>query len=124
MDILQSQRVAVTARYRDAGFTRFGVYSDDLQDELIIAVANKHSVFEIDWKNFNKPTLINKYSLMANSYVKQVFLNDKYLVVQSTAMGSNATNPEFEVDYTWVFSKGSRTYLNAYHVINHNSSVV
>lgn len=95
LDILQSQRVSVTARYRDAGFTRFGVYSDDLQDELIIAVANKHSVFEIDWKNFNKPILINKYSLMANSDVKQVFLNDRYLVVQSTAMGSNATNPQF-----------------------------
>jgi hypothetical protein len=95
LDILQSQRVAITARYRDAGFTRFGVYSDDLQDELILAVANKHSVFEIDWKNFNKPTLINKYSLMSNSDVKQVFLNDRYLIVQSTAMATNSTNPSF-----------------------------
>lgn len=32
LDILQSQRVAITGRYRDFGFTRFAVYSDDLQD--------------------------------------------------------------------------------------------
>lgn len=45
LDILQSQRVAITGRYRDYGFVKFGVYSDDLQDQLIIALANKHSVY-------------------------------------------------------------------------------
>jgi hypothetical protein len=72
----------------------------------------------------SKPTLINKYSLMENSRIKQIFLNDQYLIVQSAADAFNATHPKFEIDYTWVFSKGSRTYLNAYHVINHNSSIV
>ena len=71
-----------------------------------------------------KPRLINKYSLMDNSRVKQVALNDRYLMVQSAADGSNATHPKFEIDYTWIFTKGSRTYLNAYHVIDHNSSKV
>lgn len=124
IDILQSQRVEVTGRYRDFGFTKFAVYSDDYQDELIIAVANKHSVYEIDWHVLTKPVLINKYSLMENSNVKQVFMNDRYLIVQSSADAYNATNPKFPIDYTWVFTKGSRTYLNAYHVINHNSSIV
>jgi hypothetical protein len=124
MNILQSQRVEVTGRYRDAGFVKFGVYSDNLQDQLVIALANKHSVYEIDWHIMSKPTLINKYSLMENSNIKQIFLNDRYLIVQSAADAYNATNPKFEIDYTWVFSKGSRTYLNAYHVINHNSSIV
>lgn len=27
-------------------------------------------------------------------------------------------------EYTWVFTKGARTYLNAYHVIDHSSSMV
>jgi hypothetical protein len=45
LDILQSQRVAITARYRDFGFYKFGVYSDDLENELIIALSNKHSVY-------------------------------------------------------------------------------
>lgn len=61
---------------------------------------------------------------MESSRIKQIFLNDRYLIVQSAADAYNSTNPKFEIDYTWIFSKGSRTYLNAYHVINHNSSIV
>lgn len=95
LDILQSQRVEVTGRYRDFGFTKFAVYSDDYQDELIIALANKHSVYEIDWHVLTKPVLINKYSLMENSNVKQIFMNDLYLIVQSSADAYNATNPKF-----------------------------
>lgn len=124
LDILQSQRVAITGRYRENGFYKFGVYSDDLQDECIIALANKHTVYEIDWHQISKPTLINKYSLMENSTIKQILLNDNYLFVQSSAMAKNDTNPSFEIDYTWIFTKGSRTYLNAYHIIDHNSSIV
>lgn len=81
-------------------------------------------MYEIDWHVLTKPVLINKYSLMENSNVKQIFMNDRYLIVQSSADAYNSTNPKFEIDYTWVFTKGSRTYLNAYHVINHNSSIV
>lgn len=61
---------------------------------------------------------------MENSTVKQIFLNDLYLIVQSSADAYNSTNPKFEVDYTWIFSRGTKSYLNAYHVINHNSSQV
>lgn len=61
---------------------------------------------------------------MENSAVTQIFLNDRYVVVQSAADAYNATNPQFELDNTWIFSKGSRTYLNAYYVIGHDSSNV
>ena len=124
LDILQSQRIAITGRYRDFGFNKFGVYSDDLENEVIIALSNKHSVYEIDWKDISRPLLINKYSLMENSTVKNLLLNDQYLIVQSSAEAYNSTNPKFNIDYTWVFSKGSRTYLNAYYTIEHNSSIV
>jgi hypothetical protein len=30
LDILQSQRIAITGNYKDNGFVRFGVYSNDL----------------------------------------------------------------------------------------------
>ena len=91
LDILKSQRVAITGRYRDKGFVRFGVYSDDYEDECIIALANKHTVYEIDWHKVTQPTLINKYSLMENSTIKQVLLNDRYLFVQSSAQTKNET---------------------------------
>jgi hypothetical protein len=90
----------------------------------MIALANEHNVYEINWQNTMKPLLVNKYSLMEGSKVKQVILTDRYLIVQSVAFGSNETNPKFEIDYTWIFTKGSRTYMNAYHVINHKNSVV
>jgi hypothetical protein len=124
LDILQSQKIQIKGTYKDYGFEKFGVYSDDLQDEVLIALSNKHSIYEIDWHSPRNPVLINKYSLMENSKVKQLFINDQYVIVQSTADAYNSTKPKFEIDYTWIFTKGSRTYTNAYHVINHNSSIV
>ena len=50
-------------------------------------------------------------------------LNDEYIFVQSSSKVENETNA-IHYDYTWIFSKGSRTYLNAYHIINHESSNV
>lgn len=95
LDIRQSQHLEVTAVYRDFGFSKFSVYSDDYDNEVIIALANNHAVYEIDWKNTIEPKLINKYSLMENSKVNQVELNDEYLVVQSFAFASNETSPIF-----------------------------
>lgn len=69
--------------------------------------------------------MINKYSLMEHSHVKQVIINDQFVVVQSAANATSDEKPKgFEIDYTWVFSRGARTYTNAYAVINHNSSKV
>ena len=124
LDILQSQRVAITGRYRDYGFEKFSVYSDDYQDECIIALANKHTVYEIDWHKISQPKLLYKYSLMENSKVRQVMLNDDYIFVQSSAEVETKDLGSVHYDYTWVFSKGSRTYLNAYHVIDHPTSNV
>lgn len=68
--------------------------------------------------------MVNKYSLMEHSHIKQLIINDLFVLVQSAANATNDTNPNFEVDYTWIFSRGARTYTNAYAVINHNSSKV
>lgn len=124
LDVMQNQDVRITGRYDKEGFYRFGIYSDDLENELIIALSNSHAVYEIDWSNTNDPVILNKYSLMEHSHVRFITLNDRYLLVQSAANGTNNMNADVEVDYTWVFTKASRTYMNAYHVINHNSSKV
>jgi hypothetical protein len=39
--------------------------------------------------------MINKYSLMEHSRVKQLIINDLFVVVQSTANATNDTNPNF-----------------------------
>lgn len=50
-------------------------------------------------------------------------MNDRFLIVQSAVNATNSTG-DYEMDYTWIFNKGARTYMNAYHVVNHNSSKV
>jgi hypothetical protein len=61
---------------------------------------------------------------MEHSHIRTLLINDLFVIVQSAANASNSTIPNFEVDYTWIFSKGSRTYTNAYAIINHRSNRV
>jgi hypothetical protein len=68
--------------------------------------------------------VVNKYSIPSDSQVRDIKINDKYVVVQAKANVTNSNNSNYEVDYTWIFTKGSRTYMNAYQVIQHNSSKV
>lgn len=72
----------------------------------------------------SKPVTLTKYSLIEHSHIKQLIISKDFIVVQSSANATNETNPNFEIDYTWIFSKGARTYTNAYQIINHNSSSV
>ena len=37
--------------YEGKGFTRFSVFSNNLDDKFELALANAHSVYEIDWSN-------------------------------------------------------------------------
>ena len=121
-DFMKNQEVRITGRYDKDGFYKFNVYSNNLENELIVALANSHAVYEIEWYNRLSPILINKYSLMEHSNVKQVLLNDRYVIVQSTVNATDDQSAMYEIDYTWIFSKGSRTYANAYHIINHKDS--
>jgi hypothetical protein len=62
---------------------------------VIIALTNGHNVYEVDWHNILNPVLLTKYTLIEDSKVKQLIINDKYVVVQSTAKVSNDTSPSF-----------------------------
>lgn len=64
MDITIHQQIVITGRYEAQGFTRFGVYSNNLDDAFEIALANSHAVYEIDWSRTNNPVLLTKYSLL------------------------------------------------------------
>jgi hypothetical protein len=121
LDVLGNCEVTVTGRYIKEGFTRFGVYIDDLEDKLLVALANAHAVYEVDWSDIREQVLINKYSLMEFSHVRQLLINELFVIVQSAANASNETNPNFEIDYTWVFVRGARSYFIVSNIINHGS---
>ncbi len=62
---------------------------------MLIALANNHAVYEIDWSNIRDPVMITKYSLMEHSQIKQLLINDLFVVVQSVANATNSSNPNF-----------------------------
>lgn len=116
LDITGAQKILITGRYRtDSQFTKFGVYSNNLDNEFLLVLSNRHAVYEIDWTNQIFPKLVTKYSLMANSFVMSLQVNHRYVVVQAE---SNSTEGNL-YNMTWVFTRGSRVYSNAYAVIPH-----
>lgn len=120
MDITIHQQIIITGRYEASGFTRFGVYSNNLDDAFEIALANSHSIYEIDWSVTSKPVLMTKYSLLPNSYIEQLAINEDYVVVQSYTQ-SNSSGLLTTYNYTWIFNRGDRTYSKAFQVISHDT---
>lgn len=124
LDITHGQHIVITGRYEAEFMTRFSVYSDDLDEQVLYALANNHAVYEVNMDRPSTPVLLYKYSLMQHSQVHNLIIDEKYLVVQASANATNDDNTTTMLNYTWIFTKGSRTYQNAYKVIDHNSADV
>lgn len=114
-DITSSQNILITGRYRtDSGFHRMGVYSGNLDNQVLFALATDHAIYEIDFTNQLRPQIITKYTLMSNSTVQQVWVNEQYVIAQVSANVTNSTNGTTWYNSSIVFSRGTRTYMNAY----------
>lgn len=86
-------------------------------------LANTHAVHEIDWGQTARPLLVSKYSLMENSHIRDISVDAKYLVVQASSNGTSDLG-NLTINYTWIFTKATRTYANAFKVIDHPASDV
>ena len=100
--------------YEARGFTRLAVYSANLDNRIELALSNDHNVHEVDWTDVDSPRLLNKYSLIPGSTVLQLFLNDRFLFIRSSATDSNVT-----YNYSWVFTRGERSYSRAFLTMSH-----
>lgn len=100
-------------------FSKFCVYSNNLDDKFELALSSDSVIYEVDWSEIDSPKLINKYSLMPGSQVTQIFLNERFVFVQ--AASPSQKNPKQSFNYTWVLTRGSRTYTRAFHVFKHSS---
>ncbi len=124
-DITPAQHILIIGRYRtDSGFIRLGVFSSTLDNQVLFALATRSAVYEVDFSNQIRPKIITKYSLMSNSSVYQVSLNEEYVIVQFSANATTAGNGTTWYNSSIVFSRGTRSYLNAYEILEHNSSNV
>jgi hypothetical protein len=118
-DFSRGMDIILTGIYRaNQGFTKVAVYQSTLDGRELIALANSHAVYEIDWTNPSKPQEAGKYSLLHGSYVRSLWLNEDFVIVQASA---NVTyGAGFMINnYTWVLDRGDRTYGTAFKVVDH-----
>ncbi len=54
---------------------------------------------------------------MPDSKVSQIFLNDRFVFIQSSSTAENTT-----YNYTWIMNRGDRTYNKAFKTIRHASA--
>lgn len=65
LGLTPAQNVLVMGRYRtDGGYTKMGMYTGNLDHEILFVLANHHAIYEIDFSNQLQPKVIAKYSLM------------------------------------------------------------
>jgi hypothetical protein len=84
-----------------------------------LVLVHDHAIFEVDWSNQIKPEIVTKYSIPDNAWIHDLWVNDKYVVVQLTANLTNDQGQVSSTQSTYVFNRGTRTYLNAYVAIPH-----
>ena len=54
---------------------------------------------------------------MPDSIVSQIFLNERFVFIQSSSSAENVT-----YNYTWIMNRGDRTYTKAFKIIKHGSA--
>jgi len=121
-DISKQQSIIVVGRYRtDSGFTRLGVYSSNLDNEFLLVLAHNHTILEVDWTSQINPEIVTKYTIPDNSFIHDLWVNEKYVVVQLSANLTTSTNQSKVYQSTYVLTRGARTYTNAYVAIPHET---
>jgi len=87
-------------------------------------LANRHAIYEVDFTNQLKANIVAKYSIMSESHIHSLWVNNDYVIAQITANVTSTTNETTLYNSTMVFSRGTRSYLNAHEVFDHKSSNV
>lgn len=121
VDITNHMQIVLLGHYSAEGYTRFSVFSENMDDTFVIALANTHYIIEVDWSDRTKPLLMTKYSILPDSIIEQVALNLDYLVLQSLTPVTKADGTHIIYNYTWIFNRNDRTFNKAFKVINHNT---
>ena len=93
--------------------TRFRVDHLGFNDDLNLVMSNENTIYQFEWDVTTPPVLTNKYSLIPKSKVKQLFVDFNFVV----AVTDSVINDEL-TRRTWVFTKRTGTYLNAYNVFH------
>ena len=75
-DISKQQSIVIVGRYRsDSGFTKFGVFSSNLDNEFLLVFAHNHTILEVDWTNQINPEIVTKYTIPDDSQIHDLWVN-------------------------------------------------
>jgi hypothetical protein len=117
LDFTPSQHLLIIGRYAtNSGYLRLGVYSGNLDNQVLFALANHHAIYEVDITNQVRPTIITKYSIMSNATITSLWVNEEYVFAQISA-NVTTTSDNAWYNSTLIFSRGTRSYLNAFEII-------
>jgi hypothetical protein len=92
---------------------RFRVDQLGFNDDLNVVATNGNTIYQFEWDVTTPPTLVAKYTLIPNSYVKQIFVDYNFVI----ASVDSIINDQLE-RRTWIFTKRTLSYLNAYNVFH------
>lgn len=90
--------------------TKFRVNQNGFNDDLSLVVANSHTIYQFDWESGYPATLVNKYTLIPGSTIKQLRLGPTFViaVIDSTIDDKLSRR-------TLIFTSKTNSYLNAYN---------
>lgn len=98
-----------------------GVYSRNLDNQYTLVLANSHIIQEVDLSNQIHPLTVTKYTIPDNSLIHDIWVNQMYVVAQLSADLTNDKKQTNTYHSTYVFTRKTRTYTNAYVVIPHEN---
>ncbi len=92
---------------------KFWVNRLGFNDDLNVVFSNGNSIYQYDWVIGKAPVLTSKYSLMPNSQVEHLFVDENFVIVSARAY----YHDEF-VDLLyrnlWVFTRRTTSWTNAF----------
>jgi hypothetical protein len=92
---------------------RFHVDQLGFNDDLNVVATNGNTIYQFEWDLAAPATLVAKYTLIPNSQVLQIFTDYNFVI----ASAESVINDEL-VRRTWVFTRRTLSYLNAYNVFH------
>ena len=96
-NLTRAQDILIRGRYRtNSGFAKLGVYSSNLDNNILLALATTHSIIEVDWSSTISPEIIAKYSLMDSTHLNSLWLDEEYIIAEIWANITHAHNETVE----------------------------
>lgn len=114
ISINRDQYVQVRSKFDiKLDLNRFRVDQLGFNDDLNLVMTNGNTVYQFEWDLTVPATMVAKYTLVPNSAVEQIFVDYNFVIVLASSVLDEQLSRR-----TWVFTRRTLSYLNAYNVFH------